>query len=117
MKILLLLSISFTLALACVAGSTNATVQTTEPLLTRSFDKFDIGTFVHNLRQLAPPKQGESNQALLLRYFKENNVEVEKPGAVFLDEKGKRLLVRAAKAQLDRIQALFERISLYVDSR
>jgi hypothetical protein len=117
MKTLLLLSITFVLVFAGVAGTTNSTVQTSAPLLERSFDKLDLKKFVHNLQQLTPPKPDESSQALLVRYFKEHNVVVEKPGAVFLDEKGSRLLVWATKAQLDEVEALFRKIQLRVDSR
>ena len=72
--------------------------------------KIESKIFIANLRRLATPKAGESTQALLLRFFLENGVNMEPPSAVMLDEKGNRLLVRAAEPERQKIQALFERI-------
>ena len=80
-----------------------------EHLFTRSY-KIATATFVGNLKNLAAPKAGESNQQLLIRYFKENNVVIEPPAALLLDEQGNRLLVRASETDKDKIQALFDKI-------
>lgn len=72
--------------------------------------KIEPKNFNANLRRLAPPKPGESSQALVLRFFVDNGVVMEPPSAVMLDEIGNRLLVRAAESERKKIQALFERI-------
>ena len=66
-----------------------------------------------SLKELAganPNNLDESNQALLVRYFKNNQVVVEKPGSVLLDEKGNRLVIRTTKTQHEEIRKLFELI-------
>ena len=46
----------------------------------------------------------------MVRYFKNNQVVVEKPGSVLLDEKGNRLVIRTTKTQHEEIRKLFELI-------
>ena len=72
--------------------------------------KIESKTFIANLKRIAAPKPGESNQALLLRCFVENGVIMEPPSAVMLDEISSRMLVRATESERQKIQALFERI-------
>lgn len=79
------------------------------PLFSQSYPA-DPATFVPNLKRLAAPRGGESNQNLLARFFKENNIAIDPPAAVFLDEGGKRLLVRAPQSDKEKVQALVERI-------
>lgn len=67
-------------------------------------------TFVAKLRQIAAPKGRESNQDLMIRFFKENGITIDPPAAVLLDEGGNRLLVRAPESEKEKVQALFERI-------
>jgi len=111
MKALLTLTSAFSLVLASFAGSTNEpTTASSDRLLVREY-KIKSDTFVRSLKQLEvanPNDPGESNQALLVRYFKNKQVVVEKPGSVFLDEKGNRLIIRTTKVQQEKIQMLFE---------
>jgi hypothetical protein len=75
--------------------------------------KIKSETFLPSLKELAgatPNNVDESNQALLVRYFKNNHVVVEKPGSVLLDEKGNRLLIRTTKTQQEEIRKLFQLI-------
>jgi len=110
MKILLAFILGLGLVLTSVGAPTNETTTASgELLLTRSY-KIDTETFVKSLKQLAPPKSGESNQDLLVRFFKENRVETQRPTSVYLDEKRNRLFVRATKIEQDKIQTLFEKI-------
>ncbi|MSR65752.1 MAG: hypothetical protein EXS24_00045 [Pedosphaera sp.] len=76
---------------------------------TQSF-KVETKTFVDNLKRLATAQPGESNQAVLKRFFVENGVAMDPPSDVILDEIGNRVLVRATEPERQKIQALFERI-------
>ena len=98
------------MVLTSLGGPTNETTTASgEPLLSRSY-KISADTFVRNLKQLAPPKSGESNQDLLTRFFKDKHIEIQKPAAVFLDEKKDRLLVRMTKADQDKVELLIQMI-------
>jgi len=99
----------FTTGTGCKKQSDGKTETGQAHQFTQSY-KIETKTFIANLRRLAAPKAGESNQALLLRYFVESGVAMEPPSAVMLDEIGNRLLVRAAEPERPKIQALFERI-------
>ena len=72
--------------------------------------KISPGNFVRNLKALTAPAAGESNQQLLLRFFKENNVAIEPPAAVLLDEMGNRLLVRVPETEKEKVEALVGKI-------
>jgi len=72
--------------------------------------KIESKAFIAKLRRITPPQPGESNQALLLRCFIENNVVMDPPSAVLIDEIGNRVLVRATESERQKIQALIERI-------
>ena len=112
MKILLAIILGLGLVLASVGAPTNETTTASgERLLTRSY-KIDTEAFVKSLKRLAPPKTGESNQDLVVRFFNENRVETQRPTSIFLDEKGSRLLVRATKTEQEKIQTLFKKIYL-----
>jgi len=110
MKSLLVLLLGLSLVLPSFCGSTNETTTASGAhLLTRSY-KISPDAFVQNLKKLAPPKSGESNQQLLVRFFKENHIEILKPAAVFLDEKKERLLVRTTQTDMDQIESLIQKI-------
>ena len=79
------------------------------PMFTQSYS-IDAKAFVANLRRIATPKERESNQELLLRFFKENNVAMDPPAALLVDENGNRLLIRAPESEKARIQTLFQKI-------
>ncbi len=109
MKPLLTLIIGFALALTSFGNPAKDT-PTAEQLLTRSYE-IVADVFVRNLKQLTPPKSGEPNQELLLRFLKENHVEIQKPTVVILDPKRDRLHVRATQGDQDKIQTLVEKIT------
>ena len=56
--------------------------------------KVNTETF-ERLRCLVPPKPGESNQALLIRYLDEQHIKTKNPPIIFLDEKNGTLMVMA----------------------
>ena len=105
MKTLLILIAGFGLAFASYAGTTNDTASA-ELLPMRSYE-ISSKTFASHLKHLVPPQSGESDQALLLRYFKQHQIELQEPSHVFLDEreiygkkgKGKLTIVAANDVQ------------------
>jgi len=64
--------------------------------------KVNTETF-ERLRCLVPPKPGESNQALLIRYLDEQHIKTKNPPIIFLDEKNGTLKVMAIGADQDKI--------------
>jgi hypothetical protein len=112
-KALFTLTSAFSLVLASLAGSTNETANASSDSLQTCEYKIKFDAFVRSLKELAsanPNNLEESNQALLVRYFRNNQVVVEKPGSVLLDEKGNRLLIRTTKTQQEEIRKLFQLI-------
>lgn len=81
-----------------------------EPKLFSQSFKVEPRAFTSNLRKIDPPKPGEPDRALLIRFFSENGVSMETPADVIIDEIGKRVLVRAPETQKEKVQALFDRI-------
>ena len=75
-----------------------------EQLLTRRY-KIDNETFVQNLKHLAGIKEGESNMQMLLRFFKQNGIEIERPATIFWDHVGG-LFVRSTEANQNKIEKL-----------
>jgi tetratricopeptide (TPR) repeat protein len=71
---------------------------------------YDIGLFVSSLKTQLPPKDGESDYSLVLRYLKQSNIEIQKPGAIFLNDERHQLYVRASKADQDKIEALIVKL-------
>src|SRR5206468_3719911 len=110
MKTLLTLIIGFTLIFNSYGGAGNETTSAPgEPLVNVSYH-VSTETFVRNLKQLAPPKSGESNQDLLLRFLKENKVEIQKPAAVLLLEKKGRVLAHMTQADQHKIELLVMKV-------
>ena len=101
-----LLGLSLALALSGIAGPTNEnTKASVQNLHTRQF-KVSTDTLMRNVRKLLPPKAGESNHDLLVRFFKEKKVDIQKPATLSLDEKKGVLLVRTSLGDLDKIEDL-----------
>jgi hypothetical protein len=96
------------LAFAGFCGTTNETngaAQTQpEQLFTRTY-KIDNETFVKNLTHLAGLKKGESKYQMLLRFFKQNGVTIERPAVFFwADIAG--LYFHATQTDLNKIEKL-----------
>ena len=84
MKALLTFILGFGLVLTSFGDQTN------EPgpdgLYRYSF-LVEMESFVKNLKDLAPPKSGESNQELLRRFLKDQGITIKNPKDVFINEK------------------------------
>ena len=74
-------------------------------MFSRSY-KISADTFVSHLKQFAPPKAGESNQKLLLRYIEQQHIDLPVPSSIFLDEKGGRLFVKTTQQSQAKIEKL-----------
>ena len=113
MKALFTLVIGFGLVCASFGGSTD---QATSPelLFSRTY-KVSTDTFVAHLKHLLPPKSGETDTELLVRFFKQKDVEVKPPESVFLNEQMGMLFARATKSDQDKIEKLVEKIVLGKD--
>lgn len=110
MKTSLTFLLGLSLALSGIASPTNETIKASQQNLhTRQF-KVSTDSLVRNVTRLLPPKAGESNHDLLVRFFKENHVNIQKPATLSLDEKKGLLLVRTSLGDLDKIEELVAQI-------
>jgi hypothetical protein len=104
MKTLITFIIGTGLIVSSFADSA-ATSAKPPPMYTHVY-KLDYGTFVSHLRQLVPPRVGESNEELLLRFAKEQHIKLPKPSSIVLNEKQGWLKVtmpRAVRAKVDKL--------------
>jgi hypothetical protein len=106
MKTLFAISLIVGMAFIGFCGTTNetngASFAQTEKLSTRTYKI--TAEFEGNLKHLAGAKKGESNQEMLLRFFKESHIEIKPPEAVFLNEEKSLLFVHATLANQDKIE-------------
>jgi len=107
MKILLTVIMGFGLIFSSFADQTNGTATAEPSLYTRVF--LFTPSSVSRLQLLLPPKAGESNQELLLRYFKTQHGEIKKPATLVFEEQNKRLMIHATPDALNKIEDLLSK--------
>jgi hypothetical protein len=112
MKTFLATALIVGLAFTGFCGTTNETnnaAQTQpEQLFSRHYE-ITTETFVNNLKHLAGIKEGQSSESdmqMLLRFFKQNGVEIKTPESIFLSEEKNKLFVRAIEVHQDKIERL-----------
>jgi hypothetical protein len=112
MKLLLISVASVGLVWSSIADSTNKTDATAiEQMFARSY-KISPEKFIRNLHKWAPtPIEGESDHDLLVRFFKENNVDITNPSALFLNERKDTVYVHSSEKVLNKIPALIDKIA------
>lgn len=113
-KLFLLVSISLGLVFGpagCSKPKSDGAAETGQANQITISQKIDSKVFVANLRRLGGPKPGESNQALLARYFVDNGVKMDPPSAVLIDEIGSRVLVRATEPDRAKILTLLQHLT------
>jgi hypothetical protein len=113
MKTLLAITLIVGLPFAGFCGTTNETNNASqtqsEQLLSRHY-KITAETFVSNLKNLAGTKEGESNIQILLRFFKQNRIEIKNPESIFWNERINQLFVRATEVHQHKIEQIVEAI-------
>jgi type II secretory pathway component HofQ len=104
------LSASVVLGLTAVAEPTNN--QSQGPLqLARRIFKIAPDAFFISVKHRIAPKHGENDEQILVRFFKEQRIDLESHKAVVvLDEKRGMLIIRAPAEDLDRVEALIAKI-------
>jgi hypothetical protein len=109
MKIFFATALIVGLAFTGFSGTTNEAnnpAQTQpEELLTRGYG-INAETFASNLKHLAGVKEGESNLQMLLRFFKQNGIEIKTPESIFLSEEKSKLFVRATEVHQHKIEQM-----------
>jgi hypothetical protein len=116
-KTILATTLIFGLAFTGFSGTTNETNASqiqSEQLLSRHY-KVTAETFWNNLKDLAGTKEGESDIQTLLRYFKQNGIEIKNPESIFWNEEINQLFVRATKVHQNKIKRLVEAIQNNVE--
>lgn len=106
MKALFAITLTVGLAFTGISGTTNGTdnVPQTQPESLVSRHYAINQTFWDNLKHLAGVKEGEDNLQMLIRYFKQNGIEIQNPEAMFFDREN--LFVRATAANQNQIERL-----------
>ena len=112
MKALFTLIIGVGLAFTSFGGSTD---QTTSPQLLARTYKVSTDTFMAHLKHLLPSNAGETDTALLVRFFKQKGVEIKPPEAVFWNDKKGLVFVRATASDQSKVEKLVEKIVLGKD--
>jgi hypothetical protein len=91
------------LAFTSFADSTNQT--SSDVFLMRTY-KVSTETFLAHLKHRLPPKSGETDTALLIRYFKQKHIEIKPPESVFWNETMSLIFAKATKPDQDKIEQL-----------
>jgi hypothetical protein len=107
MKTLLTVIMGFGLICSSLGDQTNDTAAAEPSLYTRVF--LFTPSSVSRLQLLLPPKAGESNQELLLRYFNTQHVEIKKPATLMFEEKNNRLMIHATPDALNKIEDILSK--------
>jgi hypothetical protein len=68
--------------------------------------RIDAGRLVQNLEQWVPPEANESRTELLVRFLKENQLEITPPDLVFLDEQSGKIWLRTTPDKAARFELL-----------
>ncbi|MGH7953776.1 MAG: tetratricopeptide repeat protein [Limisphaerales bacterium] len=111
MKTLFTIIISLGLVSVGMSDTTNAPAGSSQSQSAGLVQKeYDAGIFVDKLKTKLTPQAGESDYSLVLRYLKQNGVEVQKPEAIFLNERKHQLYVRASKSEQEKIEALIVKL-------
>ena len=83
-------------------------------LVVRSY-KVKTDAFVAHLMHFLPPKAGETDTQLLIRFFKGQGVEIKPPESVYLVAQKDLVIARATQSNQDKIEKLVEKIVLGED--
>jgi len=62
------------------------------------------------LKQLAPPKPGELDVELIVRYLKQQNIDIKKTGTLFWHDRRGDLLIRATLIDMGKISTIIDNI-------
>jgi hypothetical protein len=109
MKLLPTFLASVLFGFTSVAAPTDeAVAPSPEQMFSRAY-RFEAEMLVRELTPLAPSEEGGSKHDLLLRFLKENGVEISSPSALFVNERNGMVLVRASQNVLDQISALMKK--------
>ena len=112
MKTLFTIIMSLGLVSVGICDSTNQSVDSLQSPLAGLIQRtYAAEPFVSSLKTQLPPKDGESDYSLVLRYLKQNNIEIQKPGAIFLNEERHQLFVMASKDDQEKIEALISKLA------
>jgi tetratricopeptide (TPR) repeat protein len=112
MKTLFTIIMSLGLVSVGICDTTNQPADSSQrPLAGLIQRTYGIESFVSKLKILMPPENGESDYSLVLRYLKQNKIEIQKPGAIFLSDKRHQLYVMAPKADQEKIEALIGKLA------
>ena len=107
MKTLFTIIMSLGLVSVGMSDTTNAPADSLAGLVQKTYA---AGVFVDQLKTQLPPQAGESDYSLVLRYFKQNGIEVQKPAAIFLNGREHQLYVMASKSDQEKIEALIVKL-------
>jgi hypothetical protein len=109
MKALLTFIIGFGIAVISLGGDTNGPYELS-PLPTKIYH-ISGEKFMPRLKQFVTPETKESDQDLLLRYFKDQHIEMQKPAFLDLILKADCLVVHSTAADQEKISHLLSKNS------
>jgi hypothetical protein len=83
-------------------------------LVVRSY-KVKTDAFVAHLMHFLPPKAGETDTQLLVRFLKQKGVDIKPPESVYLVAQKDLVVTRATQSNQNKIEKLVEKIVLGED--
>src|SRR5665647_1762118 len=111
MKTLFTIIMSLGLVSVGMSDSTNAPADSSQSQLAGLVQKtYHTGTFVDKLKAQMPPQTGEPDYSLVLRYLKQNGIEIQRPGAIFISDRKQQMYVMASKSDQAKIEALIVKL-------
>lgn len=79
------------------------------PLITHAYN-VDIASFVSHLQHLAPPESGETRYELLLRYIKQQHIDLPENSSISWSDKDGKLFVMTTPAAQKTIHVVIQKI-------
>src|SRR4051794_33611002 len=112
MQMKAILALAIVLMCAVVSASDTNSVAPNLPIpgIFTRIVKVNDTPFLTNLKKVMPPIKGESDNQLLRRFLKQNNVEFEPPRTVYLSE-SRGLILYTTLEEIDRVEGIVAKVT------
>jgi len=91
-------------------GRTNQVDANSSGIYTRTF-KIDLPTVLQNINRITSSQPEENPLETIVRFIKQNGVEINPPDSIFFNDRLEQLFVRTSLTNLDAIEYLIQRVN------
>jgi len=84
---------------------------TNSPHISQRVFKIDLPTLLQNINRTVPSLPGESSYETIVRFIKQNGVELNAPDGIYLNDRLGQLYVRTSATNLDAVENLIMRVN------